>query len=566
MNRLLGQIASGLYEPLAPIRFTLAKSGGFKRRLALPTVPDLVLYRAIADFVHRKAQRYQQPHVYYRRVDLQQATEAAATAAKRDLQELASFYRFTSRKSLENWKDYEQYRRQLILKKLYPYIVITDITNFFDSVLHSEVSNAFRNYPVPSRLIGLLFFLLERLAIRADYSDSPRIGLPVDEFECSRTIANLVLFPHDHMMTELVGKDAYVRWMDDQAIGVNSRAEGLRVVAEVGASLANLYLTANAKKTRVLSLKEAKTYFHLQTNTKLDDLENLIHARAHPKRVLARKLSKIWRSALRTKEEGEWEKIQKRVYRLAGLTKARFLRKHARRDLLRAPMLTERIADYMRCSGSPKSYLNFVKDTLKHKEQTHEDVELLLIESLLRLEARGRRARLIAKLGIEALTEIIDSRKSFVFAAPACLLILRFGDRRSKSQLNRCFRERTKTRPSHLVRASAIAYATYGTREFSEVKRAAAVLLNNPLALMVRMVKRLQTLRQVPDRFKVRLTIRWDSVRGRSYIDMRTYVALGLLALNRRNAIRQWLKQWVKESKKKSLSAFDRRLIRKFAT
>jgi hypothetical protein len=347
MQRLLRHVNGGSYEPLAPIRFSLAKSGGFKRRLTLPSTPDLVLFRAIADFVHRKAQRYQQPHVYYRRVDLQQAADAASTAAKHDLQKLSALYRFTSRKSFENWKDYEQYRRQLILKKLYPYIVVTDITNFFDSVLHSEVSNAFRNYPVPSRLIGLLFFLLERLAIRADYSDSPRIGLPVDEFECSRTIANLVLFPHDRKMTELVGKDAYVRWMDDQAIGVNSRAQGLRMVAEVGASLSNLYLTANAKKTRVLSLKEAKKYFHLETNAKLDDLEKLTQARARPRRALARKLSKIWRSALRNKDEGEWEKIQKRVYRLAGLTRARFLRKQACRDLLNTPALTERLYEVL---------------------------------------------------------------------------------------------------------------------------------------------------------------------------------------------------------------------------
>ena len=253
IRRLLRQIGTGFYEPATPTRFTLAKSGGFKRRLTIPAVPDIVLFRAIGDYVHRKAHKYQQPHVYYRRSDSSQAAKAAALAAKTDLQKLAALYRFTSAKSYQNWKDYEQYRKRLILKKLHKFIVIADITNFFDSVLHSEVSAAFRNYPVPSRLIGLLFFLLERLAIRADYSDSPRIGLPVDEFECSRTIANLVLFPHDRRMAKLVGENAYVRWMDDQAFGVDSRARGLEVIAAVGASLANHYLTANPRKTRVLS-------------------------------------------------------------------------------------------------------------------------------------------------------------------------------------------------------------------------------------------------------------------------------------------------------------------------
>ena len=561
IGRLLRHIKAGTYEPLTPLRFTLAKSGGFKRRLTQPSISDLVLFRAIADFVHIKAQKHQQPHVYYRRADLKQAADAAANAAKLDIQKLASIYRFTSAKSFRNWRDYEQYRKQLILRKLYRYIVITDITNFFDSVLHSEVSNAFRNYPVPSRLIGLLFFLLERLAIRADYSDSPRIGLPVDEFECSRTIANLVLFPHDLRMTELVGKHAYVRWMDDQALGVGSRAEGLRVVAAVGASLSNLYLTANAKKTRVLSLREAKVYFHLDVNTRLDSLEALIQSRALSKRALVRELAKIWRFALRHENEGEWEEIQKRIYRLAGLTKARFLRRRARRDLLMSPTLTERIADYMRCSGSSKDYLRFTKNILSHKEQIHEDVELILVESLLRMEVKGKRARPIVRLALELVKAVAESRKNFVFATPACLLILRFGRKGDRASLRRCFREGKNPRHPQLIRASAITYATYGKREFGEVKKAAAVLLNNPLALMVRMAKRLQTLKQVPDRFKARLTIRRDSVRGRHYLDMRTFVAARLLALNRRKSIRQWLEQWVKKSKKMNISAFDRRLL-----
>ena len=563
MQRLLRIVAAGSYEPSMPMRFSLAKSGGFKRTLTIPGVPDLVLFRAIANFVHRKARRYQQKHVYYRRADLQQATQAAVEAAKKDRREFASLYRFTSAKSFQHWKEYEQYRKHLILKKLYRYIVITDITNFFDSVLHSEVSNAFRNYPIPSRLIGLLFYLLERLAIRADYSDSPRIGLPVDEFECSRTIANLVLFPHDRRMVELVGKEAYVRWMDDQAIGVASRAQGLQVVAAVGASLSKLYLTANAKKTRILSLKEAKAHFHLETNARLDKLERAIKSRAPRRERLVRELGKTWRHALRSENEGEWEKIQKRVYRLAGLTRARFLRKKALRDLLKTPTLTERIADYMRCSGSPRKYLKFLKDALKHKEQIHEDVELLLMEVLLRIEARGAKARQIAQLALSMIKEITESKRGAVFAAPACLLILRFGLRTSKLKLARYFSDQRMVRHPQLIRASAIAYSTIGRKQFTRVRRAAATLLNNPLALMVRMVRKLQKLDHVPDRFKARINLRNDSVAGRLYVDMRTYAAARLLALNRRKTVRTWLKQWVQGAKKQRISAFDKRLLDK---
>ena len=78
---------------------------------------------------------------------------------------------------------------------------------------------------------------------------------------------------------------------------------------------------------------------------------------------------------------------------------------------------------------------------------------------------------------------------------------------------------------------------------------------------MVRMV--LQKLGQVPDRFKARINVRNDSVAGRLYMDMRTYTAARLLALNRRKTVGIWLKQWVQGAKKKRISAFDKRLLDK---
>jgi retron-type reverse transcriptase len=92
IRRLLRQVKAGTYEPHPPLRFSLAKSGGFKRRLTVPAIPDLALFRAIANFVHRKAERHQQPHVYYRRIDLQQAGQAAAQAARQDLQRISEIY------------------------------------------------------------------------------------------------------------------------------------------------------------------------------------------------------------------------------------------------------------------------------------------------------------------------------------------------------------------------------------------------------------------------------------------------------------------------------------------
>src|SRR5207245_837943 len=146
-------------------------------------------------------------------------------------------------------------------------------------------------------LVGLLFFLLERLSTRDTYTESPRIGLPVDEFDCSRKLAHMILFPHDDRMVAFVGEDAYVRWMDDQNIGVKSHDEGLRILSMVDASLARLHLTANTAKSCVLTLRQARRHFHLDLNAALDAAESLPHASARDRRRLSKRMRQIWRMA-----------------------------------------------------------------------------------------------------------------------------------------------------------------------------------------------------------------------------------------------------------------------------
>jgi hypothetical protein len=561
INRLLRQVSSGAYEPRAPRRFPLAKSRSFKRVLTFPEISDLVLFRAIADYVHNRAKRQQQPHVYYRRSDLSNATKAAQQAAQQKMDRLAGDYRFTSRHSFLNWLNYAQYRKHLILQKTFRFIVVSDITNFFNSVLHSEVSRAFRNLPVPSDMVGLLFFLLERLAIREAYSDSPGIGLPIDEFECSRTIANLILFGHDSRIVKLVGPEAYVRWMDDHVIGVKSETQGLRVLAAMQDSLAGLYLTPNVKKSVILSLADAKVHFHLDTNANLDALEGKIASRSARRPTLVRELIRTWRLAMQDENKGHWEQIQSRIYKIAGLTRARFLRPRAISDLLENPGLAERISSYMRCSGSAAEYLRFTNSVMAHRRQIHDDIPLLLLESLLRVETRGFTSRQILRMGKTVLTEVLEGSRSDLFVAPAALLILRFGGRRDLSLLRRCFRDPRKGLPSGLIRATAIVYAGAGKKEFDHVRKSAAVLLLNPLALMVRLIQRIIQFTEVPDRYKGRLKTRRDPVNNRNYLDTRMLVAARLLALNRKKAVRLWLKSWALNLRKEKLSVFDKRLL-----
>lgn len=118
----------------------------------------------------------------------------------------------------------------------------------------------------------------------------------------------MVLFPHDDRMVTLVGEDGYVRWMDDQNIGAQSRAQAMKLLGEVGRSLAALNLTPNSAKSQILSTAQARRHFHLDINDALDPLDQVPVSTAAQRRLLGRRLSGIWRRALR--HEGTGESVQ----------------------------------------------------------------------------------------------------------------------------------------------------------------------------------------------------------------------------------------------------------------
>jgi hypothetical protein len=125
INRLLWQLSHNAYEPRSPDRFLTAKSRGFSRRKTQPAIPDLVLYRAIVDSLYARVRGRQHKHVYFERAQLFTARERAAAQAQATVAQYGS----GSASRFLTWLRYEQYRRHLILRHVYPYIVITDITS-----------------------------------------------------------------------------------------------------------------------------------------------------------------------------------------------------------------------------------------------------------------------------------------------------------------------------------------------------------------------------------------------------------------------------------------------------
>lgn len=562
INQLLAEITAGRYEPHSPKRFTEAKSQGFSRRMTMPEIPDLVLYRAIVDYLYKKAKRFECGQVFCERSDLPKDVDADHKLLRPSLRrpdDWTTDYETASKRAFRAWLIYNQYRKRLVFRRVHKYIVLTDITNFFDSVMYTRITDAFSRLSASPRMIGLLFFLLERLSIRDAYSESPRMGLPVDEFSCSRKLAHMVLYPHDERMIAHLEGESYVRWMDDQSFGVQSRAEGLRCLARANESLGRLHLTANAKKSQVLTIAEARRHFHFDHNEQLDRAEKLLAMKPIPRRELARQVNALYRRCKTHEGMGQWDKVLKRLYRMAAIGGVRVLRRRALRDILRYPTMASRVAEYIRTTGNASEHMEFVQSVWSHAEQVYPDVNAAMFESLLRLEADTDQRKKITRLA----SQILRSKEQFVGAERcrqvAPLLLLRFGDRRQLPTLRAALHNRVSTE----ARSAAVVYAGFGADKAKHVEQAGAAALRNPLAELVLMCRAIKEYTQVPERWNLRCKPAFDPVTRGLYIDTRGLAAIRLLGLNRHKQVRAWLVSKRGELRKAELSEFDIRLLDK---
>jgi hypothetical protein len=281
------------------------------------------------------------------------------------------------------WLRYNQYRKQLLLNRIDHVVIVTDIANYFDSIQHSLLFDCLAQYGLPREVTGILGKLLDVLRPRAGHSPTPHVGLPVDFYDCSRPLAHVFLFEHDRHMIAHAGGDNYVRWMDDQTIIVPTATRARRTVRRLVQSLNRHRLTLNSGKTKFLSPADVERTFHLQTNDEVDVIEQAKSPQdLGGLHVVEAELSLIY-SRL-TSREGHWDKVAKRVYAQSMRFELDFLTyDQCFADLLDAPLLAERIFEYLAVRGRWKDLVDIFSKFIGDRESIYENVEIAWFEAIL---------------------------------------------------------------------------------------------------------------------------------------------------------------------------------------
>ena len=387
LKELRRDILEGEYEPAYPTRYELAKSKGAFRYITIPNVRDILVYRHITDEVLNRAIPFAFKGAYFSR---RHAKTAVGPKQVSETDMYLNFYKI--------WLRYNEYRSRTLLSKAYRILVTTDITNYFDSIQHDLLIEYLAPLGLPRKSVALLGRLLEILKPEAGHSPNPRVGLPVDELDCSRQLAHVFLFEHDRRVAKEVRKNNYVRWMDDMNIGVSSETEARKVVNLLTRSLCEQRLTLNAGKTRFLTEEDVIKHFHLEANERLTQWEEKWNRRNIKYREASRELIEIWNDAVVLEGEGLWEKILKRFYAQVIRTKDDFLDKRALGDLIKYPELGERIFESFAKRKKIEESLNIFKKYVNLGESLFEATEFGFFDALLLCSSKNKEEREIRDL------------------------------------------------------------------------------------------------------------------------------------------------------------------------
>jgi hypothetical protein len=155
-------------------------------------------------------------------------------------------------------------RRARVLARRYPWALSCDIQRYFPSVSHEVLMRTITRLIADERLLSLIRLILASHVPAADGAggevapdgESGSLaggkGLPIGNLT-SQFLANVMLDPFDHFVTEVVRPGGYVRSMDDFLVFGQSREE-LRVIGErLRDRLAGLELVIHPDKYRALT-------------------------------------------------------------------------------------------------------------------------------------------------------------------------------------------------------------------------------------------------------------------------------------------------------------------------
>ncbi len=296
IQAIKASILDGSYSVGTPLIYKTEKKYGICRHMVIPQPEDALILQCLIEQISSSVLKKQpSKNAFYSRGkhNVKKPHEAVE-------------YGLSFR---EQWK--------ILQKQIYnftdtfDYLVVTDLTNYFDSIDLRELRRVFVSYVEADEVvIDLIFRVVEGLSWKPDYLPYSHRGLPTANIEPIRLLAHSFLFEIDQILRERTGEN-FARWMDDITCGIDDKRNGIALLSDVSDVLKSRGLALNLSKTQILSAEEAYFHFQIEKNLEIDSYEALKPGTKKAKEA-ERELWFKYKSHFKDRSPKAWDKIAKR--------------------------------------------------------------------------------------------------------------------------------------------------------------------------------------------------------------------------------------------------------------
>ncbi|WP_293925629.1 RNA-directed DNA polymerase [Sphingobacterium sp. UBA6320] len=303
------EILGGTYKVSQPLIYRIEKKFGICRHLVIPQPIDALVLQVLVEFVSTEILKNQpSPNAFYSR-------DKHNVSSPHSVEE----YGFTWR---QQWKQLQ--------KKIYnfqqdkDFIVVTDLTNYYDSIDINELRKVFTSYSqIDEVLIDLLFRIIEEISWKPDYLPYSKRGLPTTNIEGIRLLAHSFLFEVDEVLANK-SDNSFTRWMDDIVIGMKTKKHAVETLSSISDILKSRGLALNLSKTNIYDEKEGYYHFQIEANRYIDLIEKIKKTDDNYKSVCSQ-LHSNFKQHLKDRKPKYWDKISKRYITTYGKLKCKTL-------------------------------------------------------------------------------------------------------------------------------------------------------------------------------------------------------------------------------------------------
>ena len=365
LKELRSSLLASRYRPCATTVIRAAKRAGLTRPLQFLDITDSIVIESCTSVLAPKLHAHMADCVFFGR---------SHKKADDDCDPYEAWF--------EAWLRRDRRLRGMLADRQLTWIVKADIGNFFPTVSHRLLRQLVAGTTgAEQRLTDLVFFLLEELTWRPDFTQNREIGLPQLSDDASRILAHAFVSQLDEAFSEEVDQGRYARWVDDVVIAVRSHGETFSVLARFEDALSRLGLFPNAAKCRAVHVQDFAAEMSTRENDYLDRVHSFTEGDSAVRPVRRSAFVRRAQAHLQIAPEGRlstWDRLLRRYYTEARRIESDVLEQHALEHIRDFPETTPKVIDYLRGRPFAGDVMRGLFRYLKSGHNIHHDVEALI--------------------------------------------------------------------------------------------------------------------------------------------------------------------------------------------